>query len=56
MRLAKEIGILLSVSLVAAFATKALHPRSPAWYLITELGEDGVTEKMVRERWDGDVL
>lgn len=55
-RVLRETAIVLLLTLVAGAATKAFHPRSPAWYFVLEVGDDAVTEQMVQERWMGDVL
>lgn len=51
----REIGLVLAFTALGAAATAAFHPRRPAWYLVVEVGENAVTEKMVQERWKGEV-
>lgn len=51
-----QVLLILGLTILGGVATRAFHPRSPAWYLVVEVGEDAVTEKMVQERWQGDVL
>lgn len=55
-QLVREVALVLGITLAGAVAVKALHPRSPAWFLVVEIGENAVTEKGVQERWNGEVL
>ena len=60
-RVCVQIAILLGLTLIAAAATKAFHPKAPAWRLSAAasaalVDEFQVTMDEIKERWGGDVL
>ncbi len=57
MKAAREVVILLALSLVAAAGTHLFHPRAPSWYLDSgPVADDEVTISQIEARWKGDVL
>lgn len=53
----RQATVLFLLSVVAALATQAWHPRAPALYLVEEpLRDDEVSMQVIKERWKGEVL
>lgn len=53
----RQATVLFLLSVVAALATQAWHPRAPALYLVEEpLRDDELSMQTIQERWKGEVL
>lgn len=49
--------LLLALTILAAVATHAWHPKAPAWYLTQEpLKDDEVDIQTIQSRWQGNVM